>query len=198
MGNPAFLDRIERQVDHGLAGVDVVVCTHLHFDHVGWNTMRDESGAWVPVFPSARYLVTAPELADFADRDDGDIAETSVRPIAAAGLLDEVTVDHVINDEIRLVSTPGHTTGHVSVWIESRGSSALITGDAAHSPIQFAHPELAASRVDHDSNQSTQTRRDLIERFADSDTLILGTHFAPPTGGWLRTAASGIEFTAER
>ncbi|MEO6652594.1 MAG: MBL fold metallo-hydrolase [Ilumatobacteraceae bacterium] len=194
-GNPAFLERIERHVDGGCAGVDVVVCTHLHFDHVGWNTMRDESGAWVPVFPNARYLVTAPDLASMDDADGlDDIASTSVDPLDVAGLLDPVTVDHVINDEIRLFPTPGHTPGHVSVLIESNGSHAVITGDAVHSPIQFTYPELAASRVDHDSDRSTRTRRDLVELLLDTDTLVLGTHFAPPTGGVLRSIDDTVAF----
>ncbi len=190
-GDPAFLERLASHIDGGLDGVDVVVCTHLHFDHIGWNTVLDASGERVPAFPDARYLVTADEIEGFADRDEDAVAESSIDPVVAAGLLDPVDVDHRISPEVRLVLTPGHTPGHVSVLVESDGASALITGDATHSPIQFAYPELATERVDHDSERSRQTRRDLIARYADTDMLILGTHFAPPTAGVLRSNGPG-------
>lgn len=186
-GDPNFLDRLGAEIDGGVDGVDVVVCTHLHFDHIGWNTVRDETGAWVPAFPNARYLITGAELDGFDERDESDTAETSLAPLFTANVVDAVTLDHRITPEVRLLPTTGHTPGHVSVVIESCGAAALITGDATHSPIQFAHPELAAGRVDHDSAKSTHTRRGLIDRYIDSDTLVLGTHFAPPTAGVLRS-----------
>ena len=188
VGDPTFLERLAAAVG-GLDAVDMVVCTHLHFDHIGWNTVQDADGAWRPAFPNARYLVTADELDGFVD--EHDVAATSITPLVDAGVLDRVAMDHRITPDVRLVATPGHTAGHVSVLIESGGRSALITGDATHSPIQFTHPELAAERVDHDSDRSRQTRRDLIETYADTDTLILGTHFAPPTAGVLRTIEPG-------
>jgi glyoxylase-like metal-dependent hydrolase (beta-lactamase superfamily II) len=187
-GDPSFLDRLATEIDGGLDAVDVVICTHLHFDHIGWNTIRDRDGAWVPAFPNAQYLITDRELDGFDTRDPEHMADVSITPLADAGLLVAVELDHRVTSEVRLLSTPGHTRGHVSVLIESGGSTALITGDATHSPIQFAYPELAATRVDHDSEWSTQTRRDLIERFIDTEALILGTHFAPPTAGVLRTS----------
>jgi glyoxylase-like metal-dependent hydrolase (beta-lactamase superfamily II) len=189
-GDPTFLDRLAAEIDGGVDGVDAVVCTHLHFDHIGWNTIPDGSGGRVPAFPSARYLLSNVELAGL-DEIEHDLADASIRPLLAAGLIDGVAVDHRLTGEVRLVSTPGHTRGHVSVLIESEGASALITGDATHSPIQFAHPELPAGRVDHDSDESTRTRRALIERYLDSDTLVLGTHFAPPTAGVLRSNPAG-------
>ncbi len=190
-GDPGFLDRLDRAIDGGLEAVDVVVCTHLHFDHIGWNTVRDHDGAWVPAFPNARYLVTATELDGFGDRDEGGIAADSLTPLIVAGVLDGVELDHRITPEVRLLPTTGHTPGHVSVLIESHGASALITGDATHSPVQFAYPEIAAARVDHDPAQSTATRRELIDLFVDTDTLLLGTHFAPPTAGRLRASDTG-------
>lgn len=190
-GDPTFLGRLAAEIDGGLAAVDVVICTHLHFDHIGWNTLRADDGTWVPAFPNARYLVTKSELDGFDERDEDDVAETSIRPLTEAGLLDDVEPDHRITPEVRLLPTPGHTPGHVSVLVESGNAVGLITGDATHSPIQFTYPELAASRVDHDSDRSTATRRDLLGRFADTDAVILGTHFAPPTAGMLRTGANG-------
>jgi glyoxylase-like metal-dependent hydrolase (beta-lactamase superfamily II) len=190
-GDPTFLDRLAARLDGGLTAVDVVVCTHLHFDHVGWNTVLADDGKWVPAFPSARYLVTAAELDGFAERDHDDIAPNGIVPLVEAGLLDRVGVDHRITSEVRLLPTPGHTPGHVSVLVESGDATALITGDATHSPIQFTHPELAAGRVDHDSVESTATRRDLVARFTDTDAVVLGTHFAPPTAGVLHRRPDG-------
>lgn len=195
-GDPAFLDRLDGAVDGGVASIDVVVCTHLHFDHVGWNTVRDDSGHWVPAFPNARFLMTSAELDHFADRDEDGVAASSLDPLAAAGVLDAVAPDHRITPEVRLLPTPGHTRGHVSVLIRSGEASGLITGDAFHSPIQIAYPELAAGRVDHDSDESTRTRRELLERFTDGDTLILGTHFASPTAGRLVTVDGTVRLSA--
>ncbi len=187
-GDPGFADRLASTIDGGLQAVDVVVCTHLHFDHVGWNTISVD-GRLVPTFPNARYLVTRPEMDELERDDHMAVNEPSIRPLAEAGVLDVIELDgsgHRITDHVRLISTPGHTPGHVSVLIESQGASALITGDAFHSPLQFAYPELAAWRFDSDPTQSTETRLSMIDRFADTDTLVLGTHFAPPTAGRLR------------
>ncbi|MEZ5230655.1 MAG: MBL fold metallo-hydrolase [Acidimicrobiales bacterium] len=173
-----------------------MLCTHLHFDHVGWNTVRVDD-RWVPTFPNARYLIAATEL-DHVRRDDHmGVLEPSVQPLLDAGLVDAVATDHRVTSEVRLLPTPGHTPGHVSVTIESAGRRATITGDAVHSPLQFTYPELAASRFDHDSMQSTETRRALIEAHADVDVLVLGTHFAPPAAGHLHTVDGTVRFLGQ-
>ncbi|MFT5692728.1 MAG: glyoxylase-like metal-dependent hydrolase (beta-lactamase superfamily II) [Oceanicoccus sp.] len=167
--------------------IDTVLCTHLHVDHVGWNTMLVD-GQWQPTFPNARYLIARTEFEHWNKEGDGDqrqVMEDSVDPIEAAGLIDLVATDEVISDEIKLVPTHGHTPGHVSIQIESRGEKALITGDFVHHPCQMAHPEWAAA-VDTDSHESTATRRREFGLHADSSTLIIGTHFATPTAGYIR------------
>ena len=194
--DPDFPDRLDAAITGGLDAVDIVLCTHLHFDHVGWN-MRTVDGQQVPTFPNARYLFAKVELEHTRTDDHMAVLEPSIDPLFDAGLADLIETDHVLTDEVRLIPTPGHTPGHVSVFIESEQATALITGDMAHTPLQFAVPELAASAFDVDSAQSTQTRRDIIERFADSDTLVLGTHFAPPTAGHLRSTADSVRFAAE-
>lgn len=196
-GDPGFADRLDASIDGGLDAVDVVVCTHVHFDHVGWNT-RLVDARLVPTFPNARYLVTRAELEEVEADDHMDVRTPSLLPLAEAGLLEAIELDETghyrICDEVELVATPGHTAGHVSVRIRSGGQEALITGDAFHSPLQFAHPELAAWRFDTDSEQSTATRRRLIEGLLDSGTLVLGTHFAPPTAGRLTADADRVRF----
>jgi glyoxylase-like metal-dependent hydrolase (beta-lactamase superfamily II) len=192
-GNPEFLDRLAAEVDGGLDAVDVVLCTHLHFDHVGWNT-RLIGGERFPTFGNARYLFGRAEIDHLAsEEDDMAIEELDIRPVIDAGLADLIDTRHTITSEVRTVPTIGHTPGHVSVLIESQGERALITGDVFHTPLQIRHPELPAL-FDWDVEQSTTTRRDVVEQYADSDTLVLGTHFAPPTAGHIRRGDDGVWF----
>ena len=177
--------------------VDTVICTHLHFDHVGWNTMLVD-GAWVPTFPNARYLVCREEWAHWDAEGQSGYASTiedAVRPVIDAGLADLVPPDHQVTDEIRLEPTPGHTPGHVAVHIESGGKHAFITGDLAHHPVQFAEPDWC-SDPDTDPAQSEATRRRLLAEHGDTDVLVLGTHFAPPCSGRLVTDGNGYRFEA--
>jgi glyoxylase-like metal-dependent hydrolase (beta-lactamase superfamily II) len=102
--------------------------------------------------------------------------------VVDAGLVDLVASDHRVAEGVRLEPTPGHTPGHVSVYIESRGERAVITGDLMHHPVQCAHPEWP-SNADVDPQLAMQTRRKFLEAHADTPTLVLGTHFATPTAG---------------
>ncbi len=182
--NTDFLQRFEA-AGFPCESIDTVLCTHLHVDHVGWNT-RLVDGRWVPTFPKARYLMEASEIeywsTNFRDEDDAAIFADSVRPVIDAGLVDPVASDHVICPEVRLVSTPGHTPGHVSVMIESQGEQGFITGDMIHSPAQIAHPEWGAY-VDYDSDASTVTRHKVLAELADGPVRVFGTHFPAPTVG---------------
>jgi len=181
--------------DAGFAreSIDTVVCTHLHVDHVGWNTMLVD-GKWQPTFPNARYLLGRKEFdywqseaAAPGSRQGFDAVQVavfgdSVKPVFDAGLVDLVEVDHRICDEVFLVPTQGHTPGHVSVRIESNGEKALITGDFIHHPCQLAHPDWA-TRVDYDQDASTRTRQRCFSALADDGSLVIGTHFASATAG---------------
>jgi glyoxylase-like metal-dependent hydrolase (beta-lactamase superfamily II) len=164
--------------------VDTVVCTHLHVDHVGWNTMLQD-GRWVPTFPKARYLIGKAEYAYWSAQAAGEtqtILADSVKPVFDTGLADLVEMDHRLSPEVRLTPTPGHTPGHVSVAIESQGARAIITGDCLHHPCQMAHPDWSP-RFDFDRAASEATRRKLMEELANQPILIIGTHFAAPTAG---------------
>jgi len=178
-----FLADLERA---GFArdSIDRVLCTHLHVDHVGWNTMLD-GGKWVPTFPRARYLIGRKEWEHWSKTNEPDTRELlddSVRPVFDAGLADLVESDARVTDEIRLEPTPGHTPGHHSVRISSRGQEAVITGDLMHHPVQMAHPEWG-SHFDSDFNEAIATRRAFLERYGDRPILVLGTHFAAPSAG---------------
>jgi len=164
--------------------IDTVVCTHLHVDHVGWNTMKRD-GRWVPTFPNARYLIARREWEHWSKEDDrsfGDILGDSVRPIVEAGLADFVEPGFALTDEVRLESTPGHTPGHTSVRIQSGGVEAVITGDLMHHPVQCAHPEWG-SIADSDPEAAHATRRAFLEAQAGRPVLVIGTHFAGPHAG---------------
>jgi glyoxylase-like metal-dependent hydrolase (beta-lactamase superfamily II) len=163
--------------------IDAVVCTHLHVDHVGWNTvLRD--GRWVPTFPEARYYLSRADVEYWSTTPskDGDLFGDSVRPVIAAGLADLIDPPFAITDEVVIVPTPGHSPGHVSILIQSGGAEAVITGDVIHHPVQCARPAWA-SAFDEDVAHAEKTRREFLERYADTDVLVIGTHFGTPTAG---------------
>ena len=167
--------------------IDTVMCTHLHVDHVGWNTMLVD-GKWVPTFENARYLYGRTEFEHWRSHDREGLEQLmtdSILPVYDAGLVDLVDQDHRICPEVRLVPTPGHTPGHASVMIESKGEKALITGDFLHHPCQFAHPEWSSS-PDSDPAKAIATRRSMYEKLSSEPILVIGTHFATPTAGHLR------------
>ena len=159
--------------------IDIVLCTHLHVDHVGWNT-RLIDGKWVPTFVNARYLFGRTEYEhwrDFSDTEDKiAVFKDSVQPIVEAGKAELTASDARLSHEISLIPTPGHSPGHMSVLIESEDEQALLTGDVAHHPCQIAHLDWS-STVDSDPAQSPVTRRELFSRFADTPTLVIGGHF---------------------
>ena len=186
MLNEPYLDRLAaagaRPQD-----IDYVMCTHLHHDHVGWNT-RLVDGRWVPTFPQARYLFGRREwqhwkhLRDTDGYHHMDHLQDSIDPILAAGLEEYIDADFRLTDEVSLMATPGHTPGHVSVLIDSCGEQAVITGDLMHNPIQIAVPATEA-RFDMDKPRAARTRCDFVQRFCNSGTLVIGSHFAEPTAG---------------
>ena len=177
--------------------VDAVICTHLHVDHVGWNTMLQD-GKWVPTFPNARYLIGKTEYEHWRREPEGETAEImndSVEPIFAAGLARTVEMDHRVSPEIRLVPTPGHTPGHVSVMIESRGETAIVTGDMIHHPCQFGRPDWL-SMFDADQAAANARRHKMFSEWADKPYLIIGTHFAAPTAGHIKSDGENYRFVA--
>ena len=169
--------------------IDFVLCTHLHADHVGWNT-RLENGRWVPTFPNAKYVIHKDEYSHWETGDDGvegpgsadGAYDDSVLPVIEAGLVEVVGNDFAIDDAFTLEPTPGHSPGHCCFNLHGGGRHAVVSGDAIHHPIQVAYPEWN-SRFCMDAEMSRATRKSFVERHADTDTLILAAHFPTPTAG---------------
>ncbi|MEL6915741.1 MAG: MBL fold metallo-hydrolase [Pseudomonadota bacterium] len=160
--------------------VDYVLCTHLHADHVGWNTQLVD-GRWVPTFPRARYLM--PEADEAHHRETRSSLYTeSVLPVIAAGQAELVSGPHMLGGEITLLPTPGHSAGHVAILIRSGGREALITGDAIHTTAQCRHPHWHF-KFDADPVRAEETRKTLLAETAEARRLVLGSHFTLPSLG---------------
>ena len=174
--------------DAGVApeDVDLVVITHLHIDHVGWNTV-ERDGAWAPTFPRARYLIVRAEWEYFSQPEQVerlDYMRDSVLPLEGTGQLDLVEAEHRVTGEITLVPAPGHTPAHVCVAIVSGEERAVIIGDMAHHPVQLT--ETAWSIVyDLNPQMAAETRARIVERMEREQAAVIGGHFPPPGIGRL-------------
>lgn len=177
--------------------VDYVLCTHLHVDHCGWNTRR-EDGRWVPSFPNARYVFNASEL-EFAERQvssANDLTyEDSVLPILEAGQAEVVDNAFTLDDSLWLEPTPGHTPGHVAVRMRSRKHDAVMSGDLIHSPVQLVFPHWSPY-YDDDAGRAADTRRRFLEAQCDRDIVVMTAHFPLPSMGRVvgRGDAFGFEY----
>lgn len=173
--------------------IDFVMCTHLHADHVGWNT-RLQNGRWIPTFPNARYIFGQTEFDHWTERS----AKTpvphfmdSVLPIVEARRHEIMTNDGQIGDHIRILPTPGHTPGHVAFALGRGKDDAVFSGDLMHSPLQALYPELS-SKFDEDPIQAAATRRSFLDRYCDTDTLCCTAHFPSPSMGKIKRMGGGF------
>jgi glyoxylase-like metal-dependent hydrolase (beta-lactamase superfamily II) len=189
-----FLDRFA-DAGFDVASVETVLHTHLHADHVGWGTHLVD-GEWVPTFTNARYLYTARELEFCRSSDDPGTAGVyadSIAPVIEAALSEIIEEDADLGGGLQLEPTTGHTPGHVSLWIESMGEVALITGDFLHHPVQCAEPQWAEVG-DFDVDQARDTRRRMLTKAAESGALMLGTHFTGVPAGRVVAADDAWRF----
>lgn len=177
-----------------------VLCTHLHVDHVGWNT-RLVNGKWVPTFPNAKYLFSRVEYEFWSDQFatggfHGDPYYLDcIAPIFDSGLSTLVEMDIEIDEGVRLVPMPGHTPGHVGVLISSRGQSAIMSGDIMHHPVQCAEPHWNSCFC-VDQEQARQTRVEFLNRYAETDTLVMPAHFPTPSAGLIVPFNASFHFSA--
>jgi glyoxylase-like metal-dependent hydrolase (beta-lactamase superfamily II) len=184
--------------------IDLVLCTHLHADHVGWNTRLD-NGRWVPTFPRARYLMGRQEFEHYhrlhgenpaAPINRGSFAD-SVLPVVEAGRAVFVDVgEQVVTElgtDVRLESAPGHTPGNLLIHVCNGHDHAIMSGDVIHHPIQCARPHLS-NAADFNGEAALQTRLNLLESCADSAKVLLTGHFAGPTAGHVVSHGSAFRF----
>ena len=177
--------------------IDFVMCTHLHVDHVGWNT-RLEGGRWVPTFPNARYIFGKAEFDYWTEQNakaEVPAIADSVLPVVEARRADLVRNDYEIGDHVRILPTPGHTPGHVAFTLGRGKDDAVFSGDLMHSPLQTRYPELSV-KFDVDQAQAAVTRRNFLERYCDTDTLCCPAHFPSPSTGKIRRNGDGFSCEA--
>lgn len=194
-----YLDRL---ADHGIRPdeVTLVINTHLHVDHVGWNT-RLEGDRWVPTFPRARYLMGRSEMAHWQDPEGGlkvhpmgaEVLADSVKPVVDAGLVDLIDFGEEFLPGISIRAMNGHTAGQLAVHVESGGRRALFTGDAFHQPMQVYRPDWS-SRFCEDPVQANATRRALFEEAAETDAILFPAHAGEPHAGRIQRRSKGYTF----
>jgi len=201
--NEPFLDRL-RAAGVAPEDVDLVLMTHLHADHVGWNTHLVD-GRWVPTFPNARHVFSGREHAYLAALSAGDgseaairdaarlgpmahpplegVYEDSVRPIVEAGLAREIVVDgSEVVDGFRFLPSPGHSIDHACISFTSRGERALFWGDVMHHPLQVARPDWNSVYCEFPEAART-SRRWAIDHAVETGSLVFTTHFAESSVG---------------
>jgi glyoxylase-like metal-dependent hydrolase (beta-lactamase superfamily II) len=183
----------------GVGDIDFVMCTHLHWDHVGWNT-RLSDGKWVPTFPNAKYVMARREFdhwrdfaASGADSPHATAFEDSISPVVKSGQSMLVDDDYAFEDGLWFEAAPGHTPGNVIIHARSGDDTGLFVGDVLHHPLQCLKPEWS-TRACTDMDLSRRTRTRLIEEHAGLGTLILPAHFPDPTAGWIRPHRSAYRF----
>ena len=171
--------------------IDYVLCTHLHADHVGWNT-RLIDGRWTPTFPNARYLFARQEWEHWrvaelrAEYTTDPYYEDSLLPIMESGRAELVATDYAFDDNVWIEPWPGHTPGHVCVVAQCQGASVVLSGDIMHTALQCAEPQFNSCFC-VEGEAARTTRRRLLETFADTPVMLIPAHFPTPTAGWIRS-----------
>jgi len=197
LNNP-YLDRL-RAANCRPEDVDIVLCTHFHVDHVGWNTRLD-NGRWVPTFPNARYIFSRDEYARYAPENRAaapppflDIFEDSVLPVIQSGQAEFISGEQAVHELLTVFPAPGHTPGHIAIRAGRAHDTGVFLGDIIHNPIQIAQPDLNSSFCE-DGEQARATRRKLLEEAAERQQLLIPGHFCAPHIGRVTAAGNGFVF----
>lgn len=194
-------DWIGRLAALGLAPEDIhfVMCTHLHSDHVGWNTKLVD-GRWVPTFPNARYIFARkeyehwhPEMGASQFFGEGQAFLDSVLPCVEAGQAEIVEEGYTLDDGLELEAAPGHTPGSCIIRANSAGKSGLFIGDCIHSPLQLAYPRVNSFACEL-QDAARATRRRILDECVEHGHLLLPAHFPPPSAGHVKPAGDVYEF----
>jgi glyoxylase-like metal-dependent hydrolase (beta-lactamase superfamily II) len=197
MMNTPYLERLEA------AGarpdeIDLVMCTHLHHDHVGWNTQRKD-GRWVPTFPNARYVFSKQDFEHYwkidCDPKEGPAELGTFRecvlPILEAGRADLVDGPHRLDDHLEIMPAPGHSAGHVVFLLESGGERAAFIGDVWHHLLQVHYPHWNFPK-NSDADQARASRRMVLAHCAATGSLVLPAHVGAPFAGHIDATANGF------
>jgi glyoxylase-like metal-dependent hydrolase (beta-lactamase superfamily II) len=177
--------------------IDLVMCTHLHHDHVGWNTQQRD-GKWVPTFPNARYVFSKPDVDYFA-RIDADPKEAPaelgtfrecVIPILEYGKADLVSGPCRLNDFIEIDAAPGHSPGHVFFKLESKGAHGVFIGDVWHHLLQVYYPDWNFPK-NSDAAQARVSRRKVLDYCASTGALVMPAHVGLPFAGRIEATPDG-------
>jgi glyoxylase-like metal-dependent hydrolase (beta-lactamase superfamily II) len=180
------------------ADVDLVICTHLHADHVGWNTHLVDGGERIPTFPKAQYLFSRPDLDFFhpdtlteePGRSAAGYAE-SIEPVLRNGQALIWDDAHTIDENLKLGLAPGHTPGHGILTLESRGDRAVFVGDLLHAPVQILAPDLSSCFC-HEPAAAARTRRKVLQWAADHTALVIPAHFGGAHAAEIERSGSGF------
>ena len=195
--NTPFMERLKNT---GVApeDIDFVMCTHLHPDHVGWNTHL-ENGRWVPTFPNAKYLMSRIEHDIWATRSKDasrpqwsrNVYLDSVLPVVENGLAVLVQGIHAVEDCFTIKPAPGHTAGTCRADLQSGGSGAVFCGDMLHTPLQVPYWQQT-SRTCEDKPQAVKSRQELLADCAERRAILMPMHFGPPYVARINSSTSGF------
>lgn len=181
--------------------IDMVMCTHLHFDHVGWNT-RLENGRWVPTFPNARYVFSRRDFEYFIENPEGEALHCeafldSIAPVMEAGqadIVDETAIAHrEIGDGIWLEPAFGHSPGCCTINAQAEGPPGIFWGDVIHHPVQLIRHDLKFA-FDADGVAAARVRKATMERVADTDTLCFPAHFRRSSAGYVKRDGDAFRY----
>lgn len=196
--NEPYLNRL-RSAGVEPEDVDYVLCTHLHVDHVGWNT-RLVDGRWVPTFPNAKYVFSREELS-FWDpsknphlpQEPRDVFTDSMLPVIAANQAHVVSMTDQLSDTLLIEPTPGHSPGHIMLRLISGQDEGVFIGDVMHHPIQIYQPEWN-SRFCMDPEQAIASRKHVLSHCAERNALVFPAHFGAPHTGRVRSNGNSFLF----
>jgi glyoxylase-like metal-dependent hydrolase (beta-lactamase superfamily II) len=178
--------------------VDYVINTHLHFDHVGWNTQLIDK-KWEPTFSKAEYIFPKKDFDYWINDPKGEMEDDllgikdSIMPVVEANQHKLVDADYQVTDGVKLIATPGHTPGHVSIEVESNGEKAIIAGDLFYHPCQVTELDWT-TEVDNDPNQVVKSRKKVFAEVANRNTILLAAHTPTPIAGRVITEAGAYKF----
>jgi glyoxylase-like metal-dependent hydrolase (beta-lactamase superfamily II) len=200
--NTPFLDRLDA-CGCKPESVDFVMCTHLHVDHVGWNT-KLENGRWVPTFPNAKYLFAKREYAHWESEHktqgketNGGSFDDSVLPVVEAGKAVMIDTDYQAAPMLTIKDYPGHTPGSIAINLKDGGKQACFSGDIMHHPIQVYHPDWS-SQFCSDPDLSARSRRTLLEDCVESNALLCPAHFAGANAGYIKPNGNAFRIEWDR